>query len=299
MSLARPLVLLALIAAMLAGAATAARSARAAFPPHGVAVLRTSYVAWNGDRRGMVVALPSAALASAFVPRLPLVVALHGAAGHAQCDRWFGRAPLRFSFAVACLDGQGVRTRGYSYGAPGQIADQVRIPDLVRAALPGAAIDYRHVILVGQSMGGLEALLAANAAPDRWQAVVALDAPTDLAAHYAEVVAAGGRDRKSKAMRLECGGPPAVAAACYAARSPIAHLDRFGRSNVPLVLWWSRRDPIAGSPGQAPAYAYALRARYPRHRVEFRVGTWAHGRAWWEDGSRWLADALRLAGADR
>lgn len=291
--------LLVALAGTLGVVAARPEPARAAFPPHGVAVLRTSYTAWNGDRRRMVIALPSAALASAFTPRLPLVVALHGAAGHAQCDRWFGRQPLREWFAVACLDGQGVGTRGFSYGAPGQIADQLRVPDLVRAALPGAAIDYRHVVLVGQSMGGMEALLAADADPHRWQAVVALDAPTDLAAHYLQVEAAGGADRKSKAMRLECGGAPDQAEACYAARSPIDHLDRFGRSQVPLVMWWSRADPIAGSLDQSPAYVRALRARYPNHPMTLRVGGWAHGRAWWEDRSRWLEVALRLAGADR
>ena len=286
--------LLALLIVLVAGVAPA--RAAAAFPPPGVAVLRAPYTAWNGERRGMIVALPSAALATDFRPRLPLVIALHGAAGRARCDTWFGKAPLRGSFAVACLDGQGAGTRGYSYGAPGQIADQLRVPELVRAWLPKAAIDYRHIVLVGQSMGGLEALLAADAAPQRWSAVVALDAPTDLAAHYANV---GPASSKSKAMRRECGGSPQQEPTCYRLRSPVDRMTRLGASGTPVVLWWSSRDPIAGSPAQAPTYARTFRHRFPGHPLALRVGRWNHGRAWWEDGYAWLEQAFRMAGIHR
>ncbi|MGI9188439.1 MAG: alpha/beta hydrolase-fold protein, partial [Gaiellales bacterium] len=207
----------------------ACASAPAQTPPPGrVVVIHTAYRAWNGDLRAMRIAFPSNFRQLARGRALPLVIALHGADGKVQCDRTFGRTPVRYGFVVACLEGQGVATRTFSYGAPGQISDQLRVPRLVHLKAPRLPIDRTRVIIIGASMGGLEALLAADRAPDAFAAVVALDAPVDLAAHYHNVAPAGPPNLKTKAMLAECGGTPDEAAGCYAARSPLDNMTRFG-----------------------------------------------------------------------
>lgn len=287
------LVAVAAVSALGVGAADAQTPA-----PGRVVVLRTTYRAWNGDLRAMHIAFPSNYAQLAHGGRLPLVIALHGADGTAQCERSFGHAPTRYGFVVACLAGQGVATRRFSYGAPGQIRDQLRVPALVHLKAPRLPIDPQRVVIVGASMGGLEALLAADLAPDAFAAVVALDAPVDLAAHYRNVAPAGKPNLKTKALVAECGGDPDQAAACYAERSPIDHMERFGDTRVPLVMWWSARDRIGGAPDESPAYIAAMQSDFPWHPVYARVGAWEHGRAWWSHGRLWLQDALALARAN-
>ena len=244
-----------------------------------VIVVHTTYRAWNGDVRAMRIAYPSNFAHLGRGQRLPLVIALHGADGTAQCDASFGRAPVRYGFVVACLAGQGAATRRFSYGAPGQIRDQLRVPELVHLRAPLLPIDASRIIVVGASMGGLEALLAADLAPDRFAAVVALDAPVDLAAHYRNVAPAGAPNLKTKAMLAECGGTPDEAAECYAERSPLANMTRFGDTRVPLIMWWSAADSIAGAADESPAYIAAMQADFPWHPIYARVGGWQHGRA--------------------
>jgi poly(3-hydroxybutyrate) depolymerase len=278
---------------------TVVDAAVAQAPPAGrVVVLHTTYRAWNGDVRAMRIAFPSNFRQVARGAALPLVIALHGADGKARCHQNFGRAPVRYGIVIACLEGQGVATRRFSYGAPGQIDDQLRVPSLVRERAPLLPIDRRRVIIVGASMGGLEALLAADRAPDAFAAVVALDAPVDLAAHYRNVAPAGEPNLKTKAMLAECGGTPDEAADCYRERSPLVNMEQFGRSMVPLVMWWSSRDAIAGSSEASPAYIAAMQADYPWHPIYARVGRWQHGRAWWRHDRLWLRDALALARAN-
>lgn len=295
----RPRLLVLLLVALTAGGGFVADVVAAASATSGrVVVVHTTYRAWNGEVRAMRIAFPSNFRQVARGNALPLVVALHGADGRAQCHRNFGRAPVRYGIVIACLEGQGVATRRFSYGAPGQIDDQLRVPALVRARAPLLPIDHHRVIIVGASMGGLEALLAAERAPDTFAAVVALDAPVDLAAHYRNVAPAGVPNLKTKAMLAECGGTPDEAADCYRERSPLANMEQFGRSMVPLVMWWSARDAIAGSPEASPAYIAAMQADYPWHPIYARVGSWQHGRAWWRHDRLWLRDALALARAN-
>lgn len=268
-------------------------------PPQAhVVVVKTAYRAWNGDLRKLHIAYPSGYPESHPNERLPLVISLHGAAGGANCDKSFGKTPARFGFVVACLEGQGAATRSFSYGAPGQIRDQLRVPALVHMRLPRLRLDPRRVIIVGASMGGLEALLAADLDPQLFAAVVALDAPVDLAAHYRNVAPAGEPNMKTKAMLAECGGTPEVAGDCYATRSPLENMTRFGDTRIPLILWWSARDSIAGSHDESPAYLATMQADFPWHPVYARIGAWQHGRAWWSHGRLWLRDALALATAN-
>lgn len=283
-----------LLSATLLGASAAAQS-----PPQShVIVVKTVYRAWNGELRKFHIAYPSGYPEHYPRQRLPLVIALHGAAGGVNCDKSFGQTPALYRFVVACLEGQGVATRSFSYGAPGQIRDQLRVPALVHSRLPRLPLDPNRVIIVGASMGGLEALLAADLDPQLFAAVVALDAPVDLAAHYRNVAPEGEPNLKTKAMLAECGGTPELAADCYAMRSPLARMTRFGETRIPLIMWWSARDSIAGSDDGAPAYLAAMQKDFPSHPIYGRIGAWEHGRAWWSHGRLWLRDALALATAN-
>lgn len=263
-----------------------------------VIVVKTVYRAWNGDLRRLHIAYPSEYRELRPGERLPLVIALHGAGGGANCDTSFGKTPARYRFVVACLEGQGAATKSFSYGAPGQIRDQLRVPALVHLRLPQLPLDPNRVIIAGASMGGLEALLAADLDPQLFAVVVALDAPVDLAAHYQNVAPQGEPNVKTKAMLAECGGTPELVGDCFAMRSPLARMTRFGDTQIPLIMWWSSRDSIAGSHDGAPAYLAAMQTDFPWHPIYARIGVWEHGRALWSHGRLWLRDALALAAAN-
>jgi pimeloyl-ACP methyl ester carboxylesterase len=282
-----------LTATLLSAGATAQTQSRA-----NVIVVKTVYRAWNGDLRRLHIVYPSGYSELRPGERLPLVIALHGAGGGANCDTSFGKTPAHYRFVVACLEGQGAATKSFSYGAPGQIRDQLRVPTLVHLRLPHLPLDPYRVIIVGASMGGLEALLAADLDPQLFAAVVALDAPVDLAAHYQNVAPRGEPNLKTKAMLAECGGTPELVADCYAMRSPLARMTRFGDTRIPLIMWWSSRDLIAGSEDGAPAYLAAMQTNFPWHPIYARIGAWEHGRALWSHGHLWLRDALALATAN-
>lgn len=250
---------------------TAMRTTFAARGAH-TTVVSSWYRTWNGRVRTLRILYPRRH------PRgrsLPLVVWLHGAGGAARCDNSFRYLPGTFRFAVACIDGQGVANRAYSYGAPGHIADVGRVPGLVRERVPFLRFDPRRVIVAGTSMGGMEALLAADRFPRLFTGAVALDAPSDMRVRHDLLTPI-----RRKAIEAECGGDPTTEPACYAARSPIVNLRNVARSRTRLGLYWSTRDRAAGAENQLPAYAEALRVANPRRTFLIRVGTWRHSRAW-------------------
>ena len=255
-----------------------------------VAVVRTWYRAWNGRTRTLVIVHPIQ-----MEGPLPLVVSLHPAGGRATCDGAFGQLPARFGFVVACIDGQGVGSRGYSYGAPGQIDDELRVPELVDERMPGLAIDRARTIVTGSSMGGLEALLVADRSPTSFSAVVALDPVVDLGDRF-RALGPGARDRvKRDAMIAECGGSPLATPACYRRRSPIANMARLSRSATPVVIQWSTSSGIDGTPQQAPRYAERMRALNPRKELYTVFGRHRHGAPWYSERDRWLTVALGLS----
>ena len=90
-------------------------------------LLRTWYDTWNGRRRAMTILFPRAAENTGRV--LPLLVAAHPAGGASTCVDQIASLAGRFDFVLACLDGQGISTRAFSYGAPGQIADLAAAPN--------------------------------------------------------------------------------------------------------------------------------------------------------------------------
>lgn len=232
----------------------------------------TWYAAWNGRVRTMKIVHPRRPAAGR---RLPLVIWAHGAGGSARCENSFRDLPGRFGFVVACIDGQGTATRGHSYAAPGQIDDLARVPDLVRQRLPRLRIDQRNVIIAGTSMGGIEALVAADRHPTRFRSVVAIDAIADMQRRYWSLPTV-----RQRALREECGGDPIDRPACFARRTPIANIGNLARSRTRIALYWSVDDRLSGSTAQMPAYAMAIHTANPDRRFSIRIGTWRHGRAW-------------------
>jgi len=242
------------------------------------------YTAWNGRVRLMKIVHPRRTTRGR---ALPLVIWAHGAGGSARCENSFRDFPGRFGFVVACIDGQGTATRGHSYAAPGQIDDLARVPDLVRQRLPRLPIDQRNVIIAGSSMGGIEALVAANRHPNRFRAVVAIDAIADMQRRYWSLP-----PTRQRALREECGGDPIDRPGCFARRAPATNIANLAVSRTRVALYWSVNDRLSGSAAQMPAYAMALHAANPNRRFSVRIGTWRHGRAWNPRtlDVEWLAD---------
>jgi pimeloyl-ACP methyl ester carboxylesterase len=265
--------LAATIAALLFAAPGAAEAATRTWTIH--------YGAADGTRRAATVLLP-ASYRPGSNPAIPLVISPHGrgASGVANAKRW-GDLPARGRFAVVNPDGLGP----YSYGAPAQIDDLARMPDLVVRALPWLRIDRTRIYAVGSSMGGQEALLLLARYPRLLAGVVAMDSVVDLARRYDE----------APALRALIGGAvgsaPADDPAAYAARSPLAAVEAIAASRVPVQLWWSTADQVIRSEG---AVSRELIARLAGACVAGFEGAWPHSADMRAD--TFLPDALQSLG---
>ena len=111
-------------------------------------------------------------------PPYPALVLLHGFAGHAHNMAGFARAAAANGYAALALS-----LRGW-LGSEGESDQGLRQPLDVLAAIDWLAkrplVDHERLGLVGASMGGQVALLAAAHKPPI-QAVASFFAPTDLA----------------------------------------------------------------------------------------------------------------------
>jgi pimeloyl-ACP methyl ester carboxylesterase len=247
--------LLPLVTAVLLAAPATSQAATRSRPLH--------YTAADGSRRGVTLLLP-ASYGPEHAPSIPLVISPHGrgATGIANARRW-GDLPARGGFAVVSPDGIGAT----SYGAPGQIDDLARMPDIVSRALPWLRIDRRRIYAVGSSMGGQETLLLVALHPGLLAGAVAMDAVVDLAQRYDEA------PELRPAISEAVGGTPADVPAAYAARSPLHLAAAIADSGVPLQVWWSSADRII--PSQS-ALSRALLDRLAGACVVGYEGTWAH-----------------------
>lgn len=244
-------------------------------------VVRTWYRTWRGIRRELVVAYPAGGTRP-----LPLLVTARPAGMSLFCAEEANVAlAARAGFAVACPSGQGVWTRSFSYAAPGQIDDLARMPEIVAERVPGLRVDADRRHLAGSSMGGTEALAVALRHPGAYTAVAALDPIVDLGRRFPALP----RMRRLM-LQAECDGPPVLRPACFRRRSPLAHVDR-GPGTTRVVLWYSRRDPVAGHADQGPRFADALAGRRPP-AFDVRVGGWGHSALWERPAYRptWLRD---------
>ncbi|MSO48072.1 MAG: hypothetical protein EXQ67_08320 [Thermoleophilia bacterium] len=248
-------------------------------------ILRTWYETWNGRRRAMTIFFPRAAENTGRV--LPLLVAAHPAGGASTCVDQMAQLSGRFDFVLACLDGQGVMTRAFSYGAPGQIADLAAAPRLIAGRLPGMKLDARRLYLVGSSMGGTEALLVGLRYPNAYRETVALSPVTDLGFRFNSLPLV----RRGQ-LEAECAGPPMLRGACYVERSPIAFVGRRAVGSTILSVWYSTDDPVSGAPQQVPRFVANARRLIQPDQLRVRVGTGGHGALWDRADYRaaWLID---------
>jgi poly(3-hydroxybutyrate) depolymerase len=222
--------------------------------------------------------------------RIPLVISPHGrgTSGRANAKLW-GDLPSVGAFAVVNPDGEGDALGVYSWGAPGQIEDLARMPEIVHRALPWLRIDRRRIYAFGGSMGGQETLLLLAKHPELLAGAAAFDSVVDFAHQYRRYgrLPCNARCRAQlgtsvgtvlqRLARTEVGGDPATSPRAYAARSPITHARAIADACVPLQLWWSRRDRILVDPerqsGRLLREVRRINRTAPITGIE---GTWTH-----------------------
>jgi pimeloyl-ACP methyl ester carboxylesterase len=230
------------------------------------------YRAEDGVRRVALVVLPRW-YGPRNNPPIPLVISPHGRGVEPGGNvRLWGNLPALGRFAVVNPEGQGRRLELASWGSPGQISDLARMPGIVHRALPWLRIAPRRVYAVGASMGGQETLLLAAEHPRLLAGAVSMDAPTNMAAHYAD----SGLSLQ-KLARLEFGGIPRARHDAWADRSPIYYARELAASHVPLQIWWSTRDKVVVDQASQSGLLYrAITRLNPNAPVTQVVGTWRH-----------------------
>jgi pimeloyl-ACP methyl ester carboxylesterase len=175
--------------------------------------------------------------------RIPLVISPHGR-GVDESDNalLWGDLPGEGDFALIVPAGEGRRLHWYSWGAPGQIADLARMPDIARRH--GVNVDPRRIYAFGGSMGGMETLLLVARYPHLLAGAAAFDPATDMARRYRDFAALPDGRSLQRLARVEIGGTPTQVPQAYAERSPDHYARGIADSNVPLQLFWSSRDRI-------------------------------------------------------
>jgi pimeloyl-ACP methyl ester carboxylesterase len=211
-------------------------------------------------------------------PPIPFVISPHGRSVEPQLNalQW-GNLPALGSFAVVNPEGQGNRLESISWGAPGQIADLSRMPQIVTDALPWLRIAPHRIYAVGASMGGQETLLLLAQHPRLLAGAAALDAPTNLAARYRAFRSLPYGIGLQQLARLEFGGTPLRRHDAYADRSPLFYARQIARSGVPLQIWWSTQDrTVVNGAGESGLLYRAIMRLNPRAPVSQTIGAWAH-----------------------
>jgi pimeloyl-ACP methyl ester carboxylesterase len=175
--------------------------------------------------------------------RIPLVISPHGR-GVDENDNalLWGDLPGEGDFALIAPAGEGRRLHWYSWGAPGQIADLARMPQIARRH--GVDVDRRRIYAFGGSMGGMETLLLLAKHPHLLAGAAAFDPATDMARRYRDFAALPDGRTLQELARIEIGGTPAQVPQAYAVRSPDRYARAIAHSGVPLQLFWSSRDRV-------------------------------------------------------
>ena len=261
-----------------------------------IVTIHIHYRSHTGALRSAVVIVP-ADYRDGARPPVPLIISPHGRNldGETNSHLW-GNLPAVGNFVVVNPDGQGNELPRMSWGAPGQIADLARMPEILEQALPWLRIDRSRIYAFGGSMGGQESLLLAARYPELLAGVAAFDSVTDFARQYgnfprlgcnAQCLAQLGAPLGTllrKLARRELRGTPATAPAEYAQRSPLTYAQRLAASSVRLQIWWSTTDRIVIDPNrQSGQLLETLRRLGPNARVEGFRGTWIHTAAFRAD----------------
>jgi pimeloyl-ACP methyl ester carboxylesterase len=197
------------------------------------------YVAHDGARRAAWLLLPI----DYHGQELPLVISPHGRGVDEKMNaRLWGDLPGLGDFVVINPAGEGRRLHWYSWGAPGQIADLARMPQIARAN--GVTVDPRRVYAVGGSMGGQETLLLDALHPHLLAGAVAFDPATDLRRRYYDFASLRGGPTLQALARTEVGGTPEQVPGAYIRRSPDHYVRQLAEGGVPLQLYWSFDDRV-------------------------------------------------------
>jgi pimeloyl-ACP methyl ester carboxylesterase len=282
-----------LLHTILAAAAALAASAAVLVPgsqtaselPISVRSVEISYTAHDGGESHATVLLP----ASYDGGPIPLVISPHGRGLHgSENARLWGDLPARLGFAVVNPDGAGAHLSGrFSWGAPGQIDDLARMPEIVEAALPEVSIDRHRIYAVGGSMGGQETLLLIARYPHLLAGAVAVDPAVDFALQYdnfhefecnelcREHWNGFIGDKLQSFVRREIGGAPDQVPAAFAERSPITYAEQIADSKVPLALWWSRTDEVIRH-SELQSGRLVTQIRSDGGTLQEVVGAWRH-----------------------
>jgi pimeloyl-ACP methyl ester carboxylesterase len=230
------------------------------------------YVAHDGKRRAAWLLLP----AGYHGQELPLVISPHGrGVDETMNARLWADLPGKGGFAVINPAGEGRRLHWYSWGAPGQISDLARMPQIVEAH--GVRVDFRRVYAIGGSMGGQETLLLAALHPHLLAGAIAFDPATDMARRYYDFRSLPNGLELQALARSEIGGTPTQVPAAYARRSPARYVRQLAESGVPLQLYWSFDDRvITDQRVETGRLADKIRIARPDARVWDVTGAWAH-----------------------
>jgi pimeloyl-ACP methyl ester carboxylesterase len=279
----------AVAAALTFGVPAAAHPAPAAGGAESVRTVVITYRSHAGHLREAIVLVPRA-YDRGRRPALPLVISPHGRGGTGlgNAALW-GDLPARGPFVVVNPDGDGDHLRRFSWGAPGQIDDLARMPQIVEHALPWLRIDRTRIFAFGGSMGGQEALLLVERHPRLLAGAAAFDSVVDFARQYDRFpqIACDALCRKGwsgdegtvlrRLARHELGGDPRRVPAAYAARSPLSGVAALAHAGVPLQIWWTPNDEIVRDPRtQSGRLLAELRRLHPAAGVAGIEGDWAH-----------------------
>ena len=260
------------LALALAGAAAAPRAQQAP-TAEGVQAVAIDYTAHDGRTSHATILLP-AWYAADRNPAIPLVISPHGRGlwGSTNAELW-GDLPTRGGFAVVNPDGEGEHLSGrFSWGAPGDVDDLARMPEIVQNAVPWLRIDTDRIYAVGGSMGGQETLLLIGRHPDLLAGAVAVDPAVDFARRYRDFTP----NTRSLARR-EVGGTPATTPDRYAERTVFTYVDEIANAGVRLQIWWSRTDKIiVDSRLHSGALVEQLRRANPTAPLVVHTGSWPH-----------------------
>jgi poly(3-hydroxybutyrate) depolymerase len=234
--------------------------------------IRIRYQAHDGTMRPAWLLVPESYDGSP----IPLVISPHGrGVGAAQNADLWGDLPGEGGFAVINPAGEGRRTRLFSWGDGGQIADLARMPRIVQAH--GINVDPSRIYAMGGSMGGQETLLLVAKHPRLLAGAAAFDPATDMARRYRDFATLKGGGGLQRLARREVGGTPWHDPRAYALRSPDHYIRQIAFSGVPLQLFWSRDDRIiSDQQSETGALAAAIDRVNPRARVWDFAGAWDH-----------------------
>jgi hypothetical protein len=253
-----------------------------------VRVVTIQYTTHDGYRRNAFVLLPDW-YQPGNNPPLPLIISPHGRGVSAEenVDRW-GDLPAVGPFAVVNPEGQGRRLARFSWGYSGQIEDLARMPSIVQREIPWLRIQPGQIYAFGTSMGGQETLLLVARHPHLLAGAAAFDPVTNMARRYRDFERlrcnsscltkwgeplGGGLQAIA---REEIGGTPRSNPRAYAQRSPVTFARAIAKSDVPLQLWWSRKDNVVRAADQSVPFARELRRLNPTAELQTVIGDWAH-----------------------